>query len=171
VSSCEDCEECSSTPGYYSLGSGQTTCYDTDGYPRSCVGTGEDGERYGVSFAHSWVDNGDGTVSDLNSGLMWQQSSNGSYVAWQSALDYCNGLSLAGYSDWYLPTIGEIWQMYDYQAGTCYSVFSGCSDFWSSTSGPASPSYAYDLYTGYGYISYEDKTVAVSPARCVRFEN
>ena len=161
-------------PGYYQLGTGQTTCYDESGTLRSCSGTGEDGAIYGSSFAHVWVDNsGDGTVSDLNSGLMWQKADNGSTVTWQTALTYCNNLSLAGHSDWHLPNFGEIWQMYDYENGTCQSVFTGCNNYWSSTSMPAFPNSAYYFYTdSYGAIYDAGKGGGYYPsrARCVRFE-
>ena len=160
-------------PGYYQLGTGQTICYDTSGTPRSCSGTGEDGDIYGSSYAHVWVDNsGDGTVSDTTSGLMWQKADNGSTITWQDALTYCNNLSLAGHSDWHLPNFGEIGQMFDYENGICQSVFTGCNYYWSSTSMPAYPYDAYYLDTYNGLISsaYEGNDFYYR-ARCVRFEN
>ena len=158
-------------PGYYQLGTGQTTCYDEIGDPRSCSGTGEDGEIYGSSYAHSWSDNGDGTVSDTTSGLMWQKADNGSTITWQAALTYCNGLILATHSDWHLPNKKEILDMFNDQTGTCQSVFTGCSNYWSSTSPPSSSVNAYYFYC-YGlifndYKDYDD----VGRARCVRFES
>jgi hypothetical protein len=105
---------------------------------------------------------------------MWQKADNGSSVTWQNALDYCNGLSLAGHSDWHLPSLGEIWQMYDYENGTCQSVFTGCNYYWSSTSRPSYPGAAYALYADYGGIGSVDKAIdgyIPNQARCVRFEN
>lgn len=67
-----------------------------------------------------WVDNGDGTVSDLATGLMWRQCSvgqtwsNGSCLGdpeglnWQEALAYAHGNQFAGYSDWRLPNLKEL---------------------------------------------------------------
>ncbi len=54
---------------------GQTQCYDNEN-PISPPGVGEpfygqDGQFDGVSF--SFRDNGNGTVTDLNTGLVWQQ--------------------------------------------------------------------------------------------------
>lgn len=50
------------------------------------------------------IDNLDGTVSDTETGLMWQQygltPSN-----WHNAVQYCENLKLAGYDDWYLPDL------------------------------------------------------------------
>jgi hypothetical protein len=55
--------------------SGQTTCFDWDGSPVSCAGTGQDGElRLGVTWpVPRFSDNGDGTVSDNLTGLIWFQ--------------------------------------------------------------------------------------------------
>jgi len=168
------CPSCADLdPMYYGLGSGQTTCYDVGGNSRSCSGTGEDGEIYGSSYAHVWVDNGDGTVSDTTSGLMWQVADMGYSDTWQNSLDYCNNNTpgLPG-SGWRLPTVNEINAIYDYSTGTCNSVFSGCNHYWSSTSVPAYPVFAYTLVTDGGPISFDVKDYVYGySARCVRFEN
>jgi hypothetical protein len=77
---------------------------------------------WGVHFANGWVgwgitdalyvrcvrgeqtkqtltDNGDGTVTDNSTGLVWQQGETDPML-WGSALSYCEGLSLGGNSDW-----------------------------------------------------------------------
>ncbi|MCP4229880.1 MAG: DUF1566 domain-containing protein [bacterium] len=90
---------------------GQTQCYDNDG-PISPPGTGEpfygqDGQYDGVSF--NFQDNGDGTVTDLNTGLMWQQTPDfDNRMSWYEAGDYADDLTLAGYDDWRVPTIKEL---------------------------------------------------------------
>src|SRR5437867_7436106 len=56
------------------LATGQTTCWDSNGNVIPCAGTGQDGElRKGAPLAY--VDNGDGTITDVNTGLMWEQLS------------------------------------------------------------------------------------------------
>jgi hypothetical protein len=52
---------------------GQTTCWNDAGVVIDCTGTGQDGEtRMGASFpALRFVDNGDGTISDTMTGLVW----------------------------------------------------------------------------------------------------
>lgn len=66
---------------------------------------------YGIN---AFVDNGDGTVSDTATGLMWQQADNGAGTIWGEALAYCENLSLAGYDDWRLPNIKELHSIVDY---------------------------------------------------------
>lgn len=51
---------------------GQTTCSDRYGNVIDCTGTGHDGDiRAGASL--SYTDNGDGTITDDNTGLMWEK--------------------------------------------------------------------------------------------------
>jgi len=66
---------------------------------------------YGVN---DFVDNGDGTVSDLATGLMWQQSDSIDGTDWSEALDYCEALDTGGYDDWRLPNAKELQSIVDY---------------------------------------------------------
>ncbi len=58
----------------------------------------------------SYTDNGDGTVSDNVTGLMWQQYDGGE-VAYDDAVVYCTALSLGGHTDWRLPTSRELFSI------------------------------------------------------------
>ena len=60
------------------------------------------------------VDNGDGTVTDTVSGLMWQKETAPGEYTWKDALAYCETLSLAGHSDWRLPNKNELLSLVDY---------------------------------------------------------
>ena len=65
----------------------------------------------------AYKDNGDGTVSDLNTGLMWQQA----FVeplSYQDAVEYANDSKLAGYSDWRIPSIKELYSLIDFSGQT-----------------------------------------------------
>ncbi|MBD3399415.1 MAG: DUF1566 domain-containing protein [Candidatus Coatesbacteria bacterium] len=95
----------------------QSTCYDNTG-PINPPGSGEafygqDAQYDGVQ--PSYRDNGDGTVTDLNTGLVWQQDFAGR-MSWEEAGDYAAELELAGCEDWRLPTIEEL---------TSIALFSG----------------------------------------------
>jgi hypothetical protein len=63
------------------------------------------------SFTNDFVYNGDGTITDKATGLMWQQSGSSRTRTRLRAKRYVKGLNkdvFAGYSDWRLPTIEEL---------------------------------------------------------------
>jgi hypothetical protein len=68
---------------------------------------------HGEESFPSFVDNGDGTVTDINTGLMWQQDGS-KRIIWKDALAYCESLTLAEYDDWRLPDINELLSIADY---------------------------------------------------------
>ncbi|MBN2807980.1 MAG: DUF1566 domain-containing protein [Deltaproteobacteria bacterium] len=70
------------------------------------------------------IDNRDGTVSDTETGLMWQQGeSDSKYWTAIQASSYCNGLGLAGYSDWRLPTHEELSSLVDHNySAPCINI-------------------------------------------------
>jgi hypothetical protein len=67
--------------------------------------------EYGIN---DFVDNGDGTVSDNSTSLMWQQDDSGEGLDWEGALAYCSNLDYAGYDDWRLPDAKELHSIVDY---------------------------------------------------------
>lgn len=54
-----------------------------------------------------------GVVLDRVTGLMWQRDVKGRYD-WAAAKTYCTGLTLAGHSDWRLPTEVELFSLVDF---------------------------------------------------------
>jgi hypothetical protein len=101
---------------------GQTTCYGDGGSVISCAGTGQDGDlQKGVaSPSPRFTDNGDGTVSDNLTGLMWAKDANIFGVrTWTDALSDANNLSLGNTgcgstaTDWRLPNIYELQSLMD----------------------------------------------------------
>lgn len=66
---------------------------------------------YGVN---GFTDNGDGTVSDAATNLMWQQNDNGEALTWDGAISYCENLTSADYADWRLPNAKELQSIVDY---------------------------------------------------------
>ena len=98
---------------------GQTTCYDESGNVIDCAETGQDGDiQAGVDWPEPrFEDNGDGTVTDHLTGLVWLKNANcAGSMNWYDALTYCTNLangscgltdgSVAG--DWRLPNIIEL---------------------------------------------------------------
>ena len=69
---------------------------------------GEDGDYAGS--APSFKDNGDGTVTDVLTGLLWQKADGGE-MTWEKAKDYAKSLRLAGRQDWRLPTSMELFAL------------------------------------------------------------
>jgi hypothetical protein len=60
---------------------------------------------------NDFKDNGDGTVSDYATGLMWQKSGFDNYMSYKDTeayVDELNSRKFAGYSDWRLPTVDEL---------------------------------------------------------------
>jgi len=65
-----------------------------------------------------FVDNGDGTVTDTQTGLMWTSSDNMGDITWHDARDYCRMPPVAGYrwTNWRMPTVEELKTLYDPKA-------------------------------------------------------
>ena len=101
---------------------GQQACYDNDSaIPHPEPGEpfyGQDAQFEGLEF--SFVDNGDGTVTDLNTGLMWQQTPSSTSYGWQDAQDHCCELVLGGYDDWRAPSLKELFSISDFETGWPY---------------------------------------------------
>lgn len=66
---------------------------------------------YGIN---NFNDNGDGTITDNATGLIWQQADDGNTRDWENALLYAENLNLAGYNDWRLPNAKELQSIVDY---------------------------------------------------------
>ena len=63
---------------------------------------------------NDYTDNGDGTVTDNATGLMWVQDDTGEGMIWEDALSIAEGSEYAGYSDWRLPNVKELQSIVDY---------------------------------------------------------
>jgi len=120
------------------------------------------GEDY---LINDFVDNGDGTVSDRATGLMWMKDDSGKGLDWESALAYADNLSYAGYDDWRLPNVKELQSIVDYSGvypaidQSYFNITDEDAYFWSSTSAyfnPATPGHYYAWYVAFGYAVGED---------------
>ena len=92
---------------------GQVWCYDNFAeIPAPEPGQpfyGQDAQYRGLQPAYR--DNGDGTVTDLHTGLMWQKTPGVEQYTWAEAAAYAADLRLAGYDDWRVPTIKELYSI------------------------------------------------------------
>jgi len=108
---------------YIVVDTGQAIYSDGDGVEITCP---EDGEAFAGQDAQydgsqmSYTDNGDGTITDNVTGLMWQQSPANSGLNWQEAVDYCESLELGGYDDWRIPATKELFSISDFSTGWPY---------------------------------------------------
>ena len=69
---------------------------------------------YGIN---DFEDNGDGTVTDHATGLMWAQQDSGGVMDWEAALDWAsarNTEAYLGHDDWRLPNAKELQSLIDY---------------------------------------------------------
>lgn len=60
-----------------------------------------------------FVNNGDGTVTDTQTGLMWARTDNMGHINWHKARQYCENIVLNRYDNWRMPTIDELQTLYD----------------------------------------------------------
>ena len=91
------------------------------GYPRIKPGSGTANSMYfrmvrgNTEYGlNNFVDNGDSTISDLATGLMWQKSDDGVARNWEQAHLYSENLELASQNDWRLPNAKELQSIVDY---------------------------------------------------------
>ena len=152
---------------------GQMTCWDSGGSVVMCEGTDHDGEiQAGATL--SYVDNGDGTITDLNTGLMWEKKSDDDSIhdqdtsyTWDNTFAVhvatLNSSTFAGHTDWRVPNRKELESILDLETfnPSVDPVFNtGCEPactvttcsctlpslvYWSSTSFASVPSIAWTV--------------------------
>ena len=109
-------------------------------------------------------DNGDGTITDNLTGLIWQQTPSANPMTWEEALVYASDLKSGGKSGWRMPNIKELQSLNDEKLikpsfNKSYFPTISSGNFWSSTSMQNAASKAWDINIDYGIVSYNDKTV------------
>ncbi len=165
---------------------GQTTCWNSAGTVIPCAGTGHDGEiQAGATL--SYTDNGNGTITDNNTGLMWEKlSDDGTIHDWDTNYTWndafavkvagLNGAVFAGHTDWRVPNAKELQSIVNYQNAfpsvsaafntacapgctvtTCSCTRSGV--YWSSSTYALSPTGAWFVNFDVGNVSADSKPV------------
>ena len=116
-----------------------------------------------------FTNNSDGTYTDQHTLLMWQGSQS-SAVEYSSAVSYCDALSLAGHSDWRLPTVKEWESVLDYSQFDSATTLSGVvGDVWTITSLAHDTTYAWIVRVYNGIIDSDLKSGSGTyQAQCVR---
>ncbi len=134
----------------------------------------------GAPNAASYTDNGDGTVTDNITRLMWQQAvAPGQYTLSQAGA-YCPTLTLGGYNDWRLPTRIELLSIVDVERSdpaidTTYFPSTPSTSFWSSSLLPDNHTQVWSVsfargIPGHSYVNWPPNppNPAEAAVRCVR---
>ena len=122
-----------------------------------------------VSFNRFSLTDNNETVTDHQTGLVWQRADDGVTRSWAEAKQYCADLVLGGKSDWRLPDINESVTIIDYsRTDPAIDPVFKCrpENYWSSTK------YVYDpdnvwyvlFYRGFVYADFDRNSMYV---RCV----
>ena len=107
---------------YPVVGTAQVTYYDAT---KTISAPGENEAFFGQNAAYpgntpNYLDNNDGTITDLVTGLVWQKSPDtdgdgkidySDKLSYEEALEGAQSFELAGYDDWRLPTIKELYSL------------------------------------------------------------
>jgi len=165
---------------------GQTTCWDSAGTVIACSGTGQDGDIKAGAVL-SYTSNGDGTITDNNTGLVWEKKTTtclGNIHCVDDDYDWNTALTVfiaalntapcfAGHCDWRLPNIKELQSIVNYQTSPTRAVSpafnddagSGCSAsctagswYWSSSSYANVPDRAWVIDFANGGVSLAFKS-------------
>ncbi len=134
----------------FNFADGRIKCYPLEGMQDWYVRCVRGQTEYGLN---DFVDNGDGTITDLATGLMWQESDDGVTRNWEEALAYADGLEIAGYDDWRLPNVKELHSIVDYTRDNpaidpIFETMDSEGWFWSSTTAYEQVSFA--MYIAFG---------------------
>jgi hypothetical protein len=149
---------------------GQTQCWDEGGTSIPCAGTGQDGEiQAGLPYpTPRFKDNGDGTVEDKLTDLIWLKNANCLLLqTWQGALNEANSLQDSGTpdttddcglsdgsveGDWRLPNVKELLSLIDFghvnpglPTGHPFLNVQQ-ADYWSSTTYAGNPVVAWFVF-------------------------
>jgi hypothetical protein len=100
---------------------GQTICYDAVRALSSCPEKGhpffgQDAQYRGAPL--DYRDNGDGTVTDQTTGLMWTKAVDAEKVSLKEARSMAAALVTGGHSDWRVPTIKELYSLMNFSGRT-----------------------------------------------------
>ncbi len=114
-----------------------------------------------------YTNNGNGTITDNRTGLIWQQALQPATYTYATAVSYCANLTLGGNSNWRLPEISELQSIYDPCSTTLLDpIFTGSltAYMWSNTVYRLDSTQAWTLYNN----SFHAPKTSSGHVRCVR---
>jgi hypothetical protein len=166
---------------------GQTGCWDGSGTPIICAGTGQDGElQAGVAWpTPRFTLNGDGTVTDQLTGLIWLQDANCfGTEQWiiapaevaslnSGSVTTCTNYTAGTFGDWRVPNIRELASLIDYgqysPAIPTEHPFVGVQSdyYWTSSTNVSSTGYGWSMSLDSGLTSavFKGSSYYVWPVR------
>ena len=111
--------------GYPIVETNQTTFFNNNG---EISEPSEGDDFYGQDANYTgaipnYPDNGDGTITDNNTGLMWVKA-RGTKMSWDDAVAGASTNNTAGYTDWRMPTIKELYSLFLFSGKNGYDVYS-----------------------------------------------
>jgi len=129
----------------------------------------------GSADINIFADTGNGTIVDNQTGLVWQKHVPEQRMDWKTSLAYCEGLDLAGHSDWRLPNLYELQSIADYGTygpgiNTDYFPLTASAYFKTSTTIDSDPARAWIVDFNFGYVDFyfESAKTKSHYVRCVR---
>lgn len=170
------------------LNSGQDKCYSQVGVEVDCAGTGQDGEtQSGVAL--DYTDNGNGTITDDSTGLVWEKLDDSNldgdagihdkdrtytFAAANEKVATFNTFSFGGRNDWRIPNVRELASILNYGkyspavSGVFHSsCTSGCKTTTCSCTGTMTPYWSSTPYANlkaYSWmVSFVDGQMVVTP--------
>ncbi len=116
-----------------------------------------------ATIPNHYTDNGDGTITDNLTNLVWQKTPSTSIFTWEQALNNAESLSFAGDNDWRVPNIKELQSINDEttvnpSVNTAFFGSIGVKHYWSSTTLPNQTTKAWYWNTQFGITTYDTKT-------------
>ncbi len=108
----------SNSATYVVVDSNQSSCYNDKGGSITCGRKKYPGQDADYSRnPPSYTDNGDGTVTDDNTGLMWSATTIND-VTFDDGPSVASSQTLGGYSDWRVPSVKEMYSLMDFNGET-----------------------------------------------------
>lgn len=166
------------------LRTGQTTCSNAAGAPQTCAGSRQDADlQFGLD--RRFTDNGDGTITDEVTGLVWEKLSNDGSIhdvdnqytwdaAFTSKIATLSAANFGGHSDWRVPNLFELQTIVSLGAAgpathpifnsgcgvSCTIVTCSCTApdyYWSSTTHHTVPGSAWQVLFDTGHEEWSSK--------------